>query len=181
MNEDQVRELVESHIATIPDFPEPGILFRDLTPVFADGPAFHALSESLTEPFAGRFDVLAGIEARGFLLAAAASALCGAGVLPVRKAGKLPRKVLSEEYALEYGTAALEVHEGELPPGTRVLIVDDVLATGGTVGAAVRLVERAGWHVAGVAVAVELVDIGGREKLVDAFGDRLETFSLLQY
>ncbi|GAA1508255.1 adenine phosphoribosyltransferase [Agromyces terreus] len=172
-----MRALVESNLATIPDFPEPGVLFRDLTPVFADGPAFHALSEALVEPFAGRFDVLAGVEARGFLLAGAASALCGAGLLPIRKAGKLPRRVLREEYALEYGTAALEVHEGELAPGTRVLIVDDVLATGGTVAAAARLVERAGWRVAGVSVAIELVDLGGRAALDDGH----ETFSLLQY
>ncbi|MFF2372445.1 adenine phosphoribosyltransferase [Agromyces sp. NPDC058110] len=177
MTEHDVRALVEAHLATIPDFPEPGVLFRDLTPVFANGPAFHALSEALTAPFADRFDVLAGVEARGFLLAGAASVLSGAGVLPVRKAGKLPRKVLTEEYALEYGTAALEVHEGELPPGTRVLVVDDVLATGGTVGAAARLIERAGWEVAGVAVAIELVDLGGRE----ALGDRYEVYSLLQY
>ncbi|WP_394553341.1 adenine phosphoribosyltransferase [Agromyces sp. MMS24-JH15] len=177
MNESDARAIVERRIATIPDFPEPGIVFRDLTPVFADGPAFHTLAEAMTEPFAGRFDVLAGVEARGFLLAAAASVLCGAGVLPVRKAGKLPRKVLREEYALEYGTAALEVHEGEIPPGSRVLIVDDVLATGGTVGAAARLVERAGWHVAGIAVAVELEGLGGRA----ALDDRYEVFSLLQY
>jgi adenine phosphoribosyltransferase len=177
VDDDQVRELVESKLATIPDFPEPGVLFRDLTPVFADGPAFHALSEALTAPFAGRFDDLAGVEARGFLLAGAASALCGAGVLPVRKAGKLPRAVIREEYDLEYGTAALEVHEGELPPGSRVLIVDDVLATGGTVGAAARLVERAGWTVAGIAVAIELNALGGRT----ALGDRYEIHSVLQY
>ncbi|WP_246149991.1 adenine phosphoribosyltransferase [Agromyces intestinalis] len=181
MNQTAARELVERHIATIPDFPEPGIVFRDLTPVFADGPAFHTLSESLTAPFAGEFDVLAGVEARGFLLAAAASALCGAGVLPVRKAGKLPREVLREEYALEYGTAALEVHVDALPAGSRVLIVDDVLATGGTVGAAARLVQRAGWHVAGISVAVELDDLGGRAALVEEFGDEFRVFSLLQY
>lgn len=177
MNEAQVRELVESKIATIPDFPEPGIVFRDLTPVFADGPAFHALSEALTVPFAGRFDHLAGLEARGFLLAGAASALCGAGVLPVRKAGKLPRAVFREEYDLEYGTAAFEVHEGEVPPGSRVLIIDDVLATGGSVEAASRLIERAGWRVAGVSVAIELDGLGGRERL----GGRYEIRSLLHY
>ncbi|MEI5584137.1 MULTISPECIES: adenine phosphoribosyltransferase [unclassified Agromyces] len=177
MDDDQVRELVESKLATIPDFPEPGVVFRDLTPVFADGPAFHALAEALTAPFAGRFDDLAGVEARGFLLAGAASALCGAGVLPVRKAGKLPRAVLREEYDLEYGTAALEVHEGELPPGSRVLIVDDVLATGGTVGAAARLVERAGWTVAGISVAIELEGLGGRA----ALGDRYPVHSILRY
>ncbi|WP_438853700.1 adenine phosphoribosyltransferase [Agromyces sp. M3QZ16-3] len=177
MDDAQVRELVESKLATIPDFPEPGVVFRDLTPVFADGPAFHALSEALTTPFAGGFDHLAGVEARGFLLAGAASALCGAGVLPVRKAGKLPRAVIREEYELEYGTAALEVHQGELPPGSRVLIVDDVLATGGTTEATVRLVERAGWQVAGISVAIELEALGGRARL----GDRYEVRSLLQY
>ncbi|MCM3657361.1 adenine phosphoribosyltransferase [Agromyces mediolanus] len=177
MNESETRALVESHLALIPDFPEPGVLFRDLTPVFADGEAFHALAEALTAPFAGRFDVLAGVEARGFLLAAAASVAAGVGVLPIRKAGKLPRAVLREEYSLEYGTAALEVHEGELPPGTRVLIVDDVLATGGTVAAAARLVERAGWHVAGVSVAIELAELRGR----DALPARLEAYSLLSY
>lgn len=177
MTAEGARALVQARIVVIPDFPEPGVQFRDLTPVFADGPAFHALAEALTAPFEGRFDSLAGVEARGFLLAGAASALCGAGLLPVRKAGKLPREVLAEQYDLEYGTAALEVHEGELPPGTRVLIVDDVLATGGTVGAAACLVERAGWEVAGISVAIELPDLGGRERL----GDRYEIFSLLQY
>lgn len=177
MSEQSARELVSSLIASIPDFPEPGVTFRDLTPVFASGAALHALGTSLTEPFAGRFDVIGGVEARGFLIAGAASAICGAGVLTVRKAGKLPRAVLHEDYALEYGTAALEVHEGELPAGSRVLIVDDVLATGGTVGAAARLVERAGWEVAGIAVALELEGLGGRE----ALGDRYEIFSLLRY
>lgn len=176
MTATDARDLVAAQIATIPDFPEPGVLFRDLTPVFADAAAFHALAEALTTPFAGRFDVLAGVEARGFLLAGAASALSGAGLLPVRKQGKLPRAVLTEAYALEYGTAALEVHVDELPAGTRVLIVDDVLATGGTVGAAARLVERAGWHVAGVSVAIELEALGGRAALPGR-----EIFSLLQY
>ena len=166
-----------SRIATIPDFPEPGVTFRDLTPVFASAQALRALATGLTDPFAGRFDALGGVEARGFLIAGAASALTGAGVLTVRKAGKLPRAVLREEYDLEYGRAALEVHEGELPPGARVLIVDDVLATGGTVAAAARLVERAGWQVAGISVALELTDLGGRA----ALGDRYEIFSLLQY
>jgi adenine phosphoribosyltransferase len=171
------RELVSSLIRSIPDFPEPGVTFRDLTPVFASGPALHALGTSLTEPFAGRFDDIGGVEARGFLIAGAASALTGAGVLTVRKAGKLPRAVLTEAYDLEYGQAALEVHEGDLPPGSRVLIVDDVLATGGTVAAAARLVERAGWQVAGISVAIELTGLGGRA----ALADRYEVFSLLQY
>ena len=177
VTEPSPRELVERLIVSIPDFPEPGVTFRDLTPVFANGAALHALAAGLTEPFAGRFDDIGGVEARGFLIAGAASVLTGAGVLTVRKAGKLPRAVLREEYALEYGEAALEVHEAELPPGSRVLIVDDVLATGGTVGATARLVERAGWQVAGISVALELEALGGRA----ALGDRYEVFSLLTY
>lgn len=176
VNETDTRALVEPRIALVPDFPEPGVLFRDLTPVFADGPAFRALAAALTAPFEGRFDALGGVEARGFLLAGAASVLCGAGVLTVRKAGKLPRAVLGESYELEYGTAGLEVHEGELPARSRVLILDDVLATGGTVMAAARLVERAGWQVAGIAVALELTGLGARERIAG-----YEVYSLLQY
>lgn len=170
-------QLVESRIAIVPDFPVPGVSFRDLTPVFADGTALHALAASLTQPFEGRFDTIGGLEARGFLIAGAASAITGAGVLTVRKAGKLPRATFREEYALEYGTAAFEVHVGELLAGSRVLIVDDVLATGGTVLAAADLIERAGWRVAGISVALELRELGGRERL----GGRYEVFSLLQY
>ncbi|MFC4243106.1 adenine phosphoribosyltransferase [Gryllotalpicola reticulitermitis] len=170
--------LVDSLITTIPNFPEPGIDFRDLTPVFADGPALAALARGLVAPFEGRFDHIGGLEARGFLIAGAASVVSGAGVLSVRKAGKLPRAVLSQEYALEYGTAALEVHIGQLPPESRVLIVDDVLATGGTALAAANLIERAGWRVAGIAVALELGGLGGRARLE---GRGIETFSLLTY
>ncbi|GAA4183515.1 adenine phosphoribosyltransferase [Gryllotalpicola kribbensis] len=170
--------LVDGLIEAIPDFPEPGIVFRDLTPVFADGPALKALATAVTAPFEGRFDSIGGLEARGFLIAGAASIVSGAGVLSVRKAGKLPRAVLSQEYTLEYGTAALEVHVDQLPKGSRVLIVDDVLATGGTALAAVNLIERAGWHVAGFGAALELDGLGGRAKL-EARG--VETFSLLCY
>ncbi|AYG04528.1 adenine phosphoribosyltransferase [Gryllotalpicola protaetiae] len=170
--------LVDSLIASIPDFPEHGVTFRDLTPVFADGAALKALSTALTAPFEGRFEYLGGLEARGFLIAGAASIVTGAGVLSVRKAGKLPRAVLSQEYSLEYGVAALEVHVDQLPVGSRVLIVDDVLATGGTALAAANLMERAGWHVTGFAVALELDGLGGRAKLEDR---GIETFSLLQY
>lgn len=170
--------LVDGLIAVIPDFPEKGVVFRDLTPVFADGTALKALATGLVSPFDGRFDHIGGLEARGFLIAGAASVVCGAGVLSVRKAGKLPRAVLTQEYVLEYGTAALEVHVDQLPAGSRVLIVDDVLATGGTALAAANLVERAGWHVAGVSVALELDGLGGRAEL-EARG--IETFSLLRY
>jgi len=149
----------------IPDFPEPGILFRDLTPVFADGVAFAAVTDALVAPFAGTFDVIAGVEARGFALAAAAAARSGHGLLLIRKAGKLPGATLSESYALEYGEATLQVHADQLAAGTRVLLVDDVLATGGTLGASQRLIERAGWSLAGTAVVLELDGLGGRERL----------------
>ncbi|WP_442853040.1 adenine phosphoribosyltransferase [Arthrobacter sp. 35W] len=149
----------------VPDYPEPGISFKDLTPVFADGPALKAVVDALLEPFAGQFDAVAGVEARGFLLAAAAAYATGKGVITVRKAGKLPRAVFTEKYALEYGEAALELHQGDVPPGSRVLILDDVLATGGTLAAARRLFERSGVTVAGVGVVLELEALDGREAL----------------
>ena len=163
--EPSARELVSSLIRSIPDFPEPGVTFRDLTPVFASGPALHALGTSLTEPFAGRFDDIGGVEARGFLIAGAASAICGAGVLTVRKAGKLPRAVLREEYSLEYGTDRLEIHRDAIHPGERVLVVDDVLATGGTASAAVKLVEGLGGVVVGLGFLIELAFLNGRQRL----------------
>jgi adenine phosphoribosyltransferase len=160
------RDHLETLTALVPDFPEPGIVFRDLTPVFADGPAFTAVVDELVAPFAGTFDVIAGAEARGFVLAAAAARATGAGLLLVRKAGKLPRaSAIREEYSLEYADAALEVHADEFPVGTRVLVMDDVLATGGTLAATTRLVERAGWSVAGISVVLELEGLGGRDLL----------------
>jgi adenine phosphoribosyltransferase len=149
----------------VPDFPEPGIVFRDLSPVFADGSALGLVTDALVEPFAGKVDVVAGVEARGFVLAAAAAYALGVGMLVVRKAGKLPREVITESYALEYGEATLEVHPDELRAGSRVLVLDDVLATGGTLRAATSLVERAGWTVAGVSVVLELEALGGRAAL----------------
>ena len=152
-------------IRTIPDFPSPGIQFRDLTPVLADGAAFGAVTDALVAPFEGSYDVVAGVEARGFALAAAAAGRSGHGLLLVRKAGKLPGETLSESYTLEYGEATLQVHAGQFPAGTRVLLVDDVLATGGTLAASQRLIERAGWQLAGTAVVLELDGLGGRERL----------------
>ncbi|MDQ0756864.1 adenine phosphoribosyltransferase [Arthrobacter sp. B3I4] len=160
-----VGEQITSLCATVPDYPKPGIVFKDLTPVFADGAALKAVVDALVEPFHGQFDAVAGVEARGFLLAAAAAYATGTGVVTVRKAGKLPREVVSEDYALEYGTATLELHTSDLAPGTRVLILDDVLATGGTLGAAARLFERCEVEVAGVGVVMELGDLNGRAAL----------------
>jgi len=160
-------EALDELTVLVPDFPQTGIVFRDLSPVFADGAAFRLVVDALLGPFAGRVDAVAGVEARGFVLAAAAAYALGTGTLLIRKAGKLPRAVLGEDYALEYGSARLELHEGELPAGSRVLILDDVLATGGTLRAAKTLVERAGWSVAGIGVVLELEALGGRAGLGD--------------
>ena len=158
-------DVVMQRMLTVPDFPSKGILFRDLTPVFAHGPSFRAVVDGLIEPFAGKFDAVAGLEARGFLLAAAAAIDGGVGVLPIRKGGKLPGDIIGETYDLEYGTATLEVNPLSLPAGARVLVLDDVLATGGTINASVSLIERAGWTVAGIAVVLELEALEGRQRL----------------
>ena len=158
-------DLIGSLTRSIPDFPEAGILFRDLTPVFADGPALHAVTQALVEPYRGQIDAVAGVEARGFLLSATAAYELGLGTLLIRKPGKLPGTVLSRSYDLEYGSATLEVQPADLPAGSRVLLVDDVLATGGTLAAAASLIEEAGWIVAGISVVMELEGLGGRDKL----------------
>jgi adenine phosphoribosyltransferase len=175
-------ELIASLTVDVPDYPEPGVLFRDLTPVFADGAAFRRMVDGLAAPAASDpraaavagaagwdgdrgFDIVVGVEARGFLLAAAVALDSGVGVVPVRKAGKLPRERIAADYALEYGTATLELHADSIRPGARVLVVDDVLATGGTLGAAISLVEQLGGVVTAVSVVVELTALGGRERL----------------
>jgi adenine phosphoribosyltransferase len=156
----------ESLITLIPDYPNPGILFRDIAPLIADGPALRAVTDALLAPFAGGFDVVAGVEARGFLLAGAAAIAAGVGLVPIRKAGKLPRPAASADYSLEYGTATIEMHD-DIPAGARVLLLDDVLATGGTLVAARELVHRVGGVVAGTAVLMELDGMGGRAALAD--------------
>jgi len=158
--------LVASRVLDVPDFPKPGIVFKDLTPLFADGPVFRQVIDGIVAR-QGRdtFDVVVGIEARGFVLAAAVAYAAGVGVVPVRKAGKLPRAVFAASYALEYGEATLEVHEDAFEPGQRVLILDDVLATGGTALATLDLVERAGGRVAGFTVLMELGFLDGRARL----------------
>jgi adenine phosphoribosyltransferase len=161
----RAREALGRLTAVVPDFPSPGILFRDLTPVFSDAEAFHAVVDAISEPFAGSFDAVAGVEARGFLLAAAVAYATGTGVVTIRKAGKLPRAVYSESYDLEYGQAALEIHQSDLPAGARVLVLDDVLATGGTLAAACALLDRAGAAVVGCGVVLELGALGGRTAL----------------
>ena len=161
----EATEAIERLGRVIPDFPRAGVIFRDLTPVFADGPALHALTDALVEPFGGRFDAIAGVEARGFVLAASAAYATGHGLVMIRKPGKLPRTVLSEDYDLEYGSSTLQVHPDELEPGARVLLLDDVLATGGTLAASCSLIERAGWSIAGVSVVLEISGLNGQAKL----------------
>ena len=165
MPDSRAAQYIADLTVVAPDFPNPGITFRDLTPVFANGPALRVITDALAEPFAGRVDAVAGVEARGFVLAAAAAYALGVGVLIIRKPGKLPRQVLSQSYDLEYGSATLEVQPDTLPPGSRVLVLDDVLATGGTLSASTSLIERAGWVVAGVSVVLELSDLNGRDAL----------------
>ncbi|GAA2166141.1 adenine phosphoribosyltransferase [Humibacillus xanthopallidus] len=157
--------LVASRLRDIPDFPQPGIVFKDFTPLLADGAAFEALVSDIAQRYRGQVDVLVGIEARGFILAAAVAYELGLGMVPVRKAGKLPGETLKESYALEYGTAEIEVHTDAFEPGQRVLVLDDVLATGGTAEACAQLVERAGASVAAIEVVLELGFLDGRSRL----------------
>jgi adenine phosphoribosyltransferase len=162
----ELAALVDSSTLDVPDFPKPGVLFKDLMPLFSDGPVFHQVIDGIIAHWgAGSFDVVAGVEARGFVIAAAVAYATGTGVVPVRKAGKLPRPAFAVSYALEYGEATLEVHQDAFPAGQRVLVVDDVLATGGTAAAALELVERAGGTVAGFTVLMELAFLKGRERL----------------
>jgi adenine phosphoribosyltransferase len=162
----EVARLIADQVVDVPDFPQAGIVFKDLTPLFADGPAFAATIDAIVAHH-GRdgFDVVAGIEARGFMIAAAVAYASGVGLVPVRKVGKLPRQTLRETYALEYGEATLELHTDAFTAGQRVLVVDDVLATGGTAEATVRLVEAAGGVVTGLTVLLELAFLGGRDRL----------------
>jgi adenine phosphoribosyltransferase len=158
--------LVASHVVDVPDFPKPGILFKDLTPLFADGQAFREVVDGIVDHYGqDSFDAVAGIEARGFLLAAGIAYAAGVGAVPVRKAGKLPRETYTASYELEYGEAALEIHRDAFRAGQRVLVVDDVLATGGTAATSLDLVERAGGVVTGFTVVLELSFLPGRERL----------------
>lgn len=159
-------ELVASRVLDVPDFPRPGIVFKDLMPLFADGDVFRQVVDGIIAHHgADSFDVVGGIEARGFVLAAAVAYATGAGVVPIRKAGKLPRATHAVSYDLEYGQATLEVHTDAFVGGQRVLVLDDVLATGGTAAAALDLVERAGGTVAGFTVLLELAFLPGRQRL----------------
>jgi len=165
---------LRSLIRTIPDYPKPGILFRDITTLIADKAGFSASIESLARPFLGRVDVVAGIEARGFILGGAVADRLGTGFVPFRKKGKLPWRTIGQAYTLEYGDDVIEVHEDAIDPGERVLLVDDLIATGGTAGAAVKLIEKVKGQLIGAAFVIDLPDLGGKAKL-EALGVKCHT------
>ncbi|HHY93658.1 MAG TPA: adenine phosphoribosyltransferase [Firmicutes bacterium] len=164
-------------IRSIPDFPAPGVLFRDITPLLRDPVSLSRALELLAEPWQGAgVDLVAGVEARGFIVGVPVAERLGVGFVPVRKPGKLPWATEHMEYQLEYGTAAVEIHRDAIEPGQRILIMDDLLATGGTASAVKELVERAGGEVAGFGFLIELLSLGGRGKL-----DGYRVVSLLQF
>ena len=164
---------LKRHIRDVPDFPKPGILFRDITPLLANREAFSESVQKLAEPWQNMaIDAVAAVEARGFLFAGPLALELGVGLLPVRKPGKLPADTISYKYDLEYGSDTLEMHKGIVMPQSRVLVIDDVLATGGTAEACVKLLESAQAVVVGCSFLVELKDLGGRERLGD---HRIET------
>jgi adenine phosphoribosyltransferase len=157
---------LEALIRAIPDFPIPGILFRDITPLLGDAAGFKAMVDLFVEKYRGAgIEYVVGIEARGYMLGAPVAYALGAGFVPVRKPGKLPGEKFTEEYALEYGTNTIEIHADAVTRGKRVLVIDDLLATGGTMAATLRLLARLEAKIAGVAVLIELADLNGRKAL----------------
>ncbi len=157
---------IKSTIRSIPDYPKPGIMFRDVTTLLGNARAFRTTVDLLVQPYAGtRIDKVAGIEARGFILAGAVAHQLSVGFVPVRKKGKLPWKTMGQEYDLEYGTDTVEIHADAVAKGDNVLIVDDLIATGGTAEAAIRLIERAGGNVVGCSFIIDLPELGGRARL----------------
>lgn len=169
--------LLEDLIRDIPDFPQEGVVFKDITPVLADPTAFHSLIDAMSEPFHDQgITKVAGIEARGFTLATPVADRIGAGFIPLRKPGKLPYETVKEEYELEYGIDALEVHTDAVVDGERVLLVDDVIATGGTAQAAIQLLRHVGAEVVGFSVFIELVFLGGAKRV-----DGVPINALLRY
>jgi adenine phosphoribosyltransferase len=170
-------DVLKAKIRHVPDFPKAGILFYDVTTLLRDPEGFRVAIDSLATPYEGRgIDLVVGIESRGFILGAAVADRLGAGFVPVRKVGKLPSTTVKVSYDLEYGSDSLEMHQDAIEPGQRVLIVDDLLATGGTARATVDLVKQLGGSVDGVAVLIELAELNGRDRLKDE-----KLFALLKY
>jgi adenine phosphoribosyltransferase len=164
----ELQQLIRDLVRDVPDYPKPGIVFKDITPLFADSEALRRTVEALGAPWRSAeppVDKVVGIEARGFILGAPVALALGVGFVPVRKAGKLPRATLAQAYALEYGEETVEIHRDALEPGDRVLVVDDVLATGGTVEATSRLVRKAGAEVVGISILMELTFLSPRDRL----------------
>jgi adenine phosphoribosyltransferase len=169
----------DRHIRVIPDWPEAGVQFRDITPLLRDGAAFRALIDAFAERYAdAAIDAIAGVDARGFIIGAALAYRLGCGFIPVRKAGKLPFDTLCESYALEYGAATVEVHTDAAAAGEHVLIIDDLMATGGTLLAAARLMQRLGAKIVDAAVIIDLPALGGNQRLAEA---GIPRFALLTY
>ena len=161
---------IKSKIRTVPDYPKKGIMFRDITTLIQDPVGFRLVIDSLSQRYLNvdlQFDVIAGIEARGFIMGGALSYTLGKGFVPIRKKGKLPAEVEIQKYDLEYGTDQIEIHKDAFEPGTRVLLVDDLLATGGTAMAAAALIEKVGGRIVEMAFIVNLPDVGGEKKLTD--------------
>jgi adenine phosphoribosyltransferase len=170
-------DTLKSRIRSVPDFPKPGILFYDITTLLRDPIGFKTALDGMTTPYRGKgISLVVGIESRGFILGAAVADRLGVGFCPIRKPGKLPAKTIKESFQLEYGSDAIEIHEDAIEPGQRVLVVDDVLATGGTARAAARLVKRLGGELHGLAFLIELEALNGRQHLPDE-----QIFSLLKY
>jgi adenine phosphoribosyltransferase len=164
---------IKSRIRTIPDHPKPGVQFRDITTLLQDRDGFRLAVLGLADPFRGAgIDKVAGIEARGFILGGAVAMELGASFVPVRKAGKLPSTTIGQSYTLEYGTDRVEIHADAIGRGEKVLLVDDLVATGGTLEAAIRVIEASGGEVAGVAVVIDLPDLGGGQR-IEALGHKL--------
>lgn len=164
---------VKDYIRTIPDFPAPGIMFRDVTTLFGDPRGFRLAVDQLLQPYAGtRIDKVAGLEARGFILGGAVAHQLSAGFVPIRKKGKLPGRTVAQAYNLEYGAAVMEIHDDALLAGEKILLVDDLLATGGTAEAGIRLIEKLGGVVVGCAFVIDLPELGGRRKL-EALGQQV--------
>jgi len=170
---------VKDYIRTIVDFPHEGIMFRDVTTLFADPRGFRMAIDQMLHPYAGmRIDKVVGLEARGFILGGAIAHQLSVGFVPIRKKGKLPGTTISEEYKLEYGEAIVEIHDDALLPGETVLVVDDLLATGGTAEAGIKLIERLGAEIVGCAFIIDLPNLGGRKKL-EAMG--MDVYALCEF
>ena len=168
---------LKDYVRDVPDFPQVGILFRDITPILKNAHAFNTVIELIRQKCSElNFDTIVGVESRGFIFGAPLACAMDKSFVPVRKEGKLPGETISASYSLEYGSNTLEIHAGDIAPGSRVLLIDDLLATGGTIEATAELIERSQGAVAGIGLVIELTGLGGRERL-----KKYDVFSLIQY